>query len=48
MTLRSAMLRKAYDARIQEEARLANDIQRQCPDISRSEALRIAAKWLAA
>ena len=43
--LRHTLLRKQHDARIQEEARLANDIQRQYPDTPRSEALRIAIKW---
>lgn len=32
----------AWDARIQEEARIANDLQRDFPGMLRSEALRLA------
>lgn len=40
--------RAAQDRRVAEESRLASEYQRQVPGMSRSEALRIAAKHVAA
>lgn len=43
---RSRLRRRVSDIIVQEEARIANDYQKQHPDMSRSEALRLAAEHL--
>ena len=43
---RSQLRKQVADVIVQEEARIANDYQKQHPDMSRSEALRLAAKHL--
>lgn len=37
-----AKFNKAWDELVQEEARIANDLQRDHPEMTRTEALRIA------
>jgi hypothetical protein len=45
-TTRRRLFKQVADVIVQEEARIANDYQKQHPDMSRSEALRLAAKHL--
>jgi hypothetical protein len=47
MAARDRRLRRLHDELVQAEIRLARDIQRQHPDVTRSDALRVAAKLLA-
>lgn len=43
---RDRMLRSRHDARIQDEAHLASQIQAQVPGATRGEALRVASRIL--